>query len=244
MEYFGAKSNNNYTNGLITKNLRLNLVKKVYGILSIQLLSTVLFCYFSLTSTYFKKFQAKHQELIVISLGGTLISSLILSFSQTLSRKVPVNYILLGIFTLCESYLVSISCLYTSPKLVLMAGLLTLAVTLGLTVYAMTTKNDFSIMTSGIFVLLISFTFLGIINCFTNIQALQNLGMVLGVIVYGFYLIFDTQMIIGGKRCNISIDDYILASMMLYIDIISLFIKILEILKHFQTEEESNKKRK
>jgi len=53
---------------------------------------------------------------------------------------------------------------------------------------------------------------------------------ILLVICFGIYIIWDTQMIVGGDRgFSLSTDDYILAAMMLYIDIVRLFIEILRI---------------
>lgn len=49
-------------------------------------------------------------------------------------------------------------------------------------------------------------------------------------IVYSVYLMVDTQMILGGKNKELALDDYVLGSVILYADIISLFLKILQIL--------------
>ena len=59
-----------------------------------------------------------------------------------------------------------------------------------------------------------------------------------------FYLIYDTQKIMGGKRVEIGIDDYILASYILYQDIIILFIKLLKILMENKERDEGKKKSK
>ena len=50
--------------------------------------------------------------------------------------------------------------------------------------------------------------------------------------LFGMYLIYDTQLIIGGegKAAAYSIDDYVLAAMNVYIDIIQLFIEILRLI--------------
>ena len=61
-----------------------------------------------------------------------------------MSTKFPHNLILLSIFTLAESYIVSSLCSYYDADSVLNAALATLAVTLGLTLYAVKTKADFS----------------------------------------------------------------------------------------------------
>ena len=49
-------------------------------------------------------------------------------------------------------------------------------------------------------------------------------------IVYSVYLMVDTQMILGGKNKELGLDDYVLGSVILYADIISLFLKILQLL--------------
>lgn len=53
---------------------------------------------------------------------------------------------------------------------------------------------------------------------------------ILMAIVYSIYIIIDTQLILGGKNKELSFDDYILGSVILYTDVISLFLKILQIL--------------
>ena len=54
----------------------------------------------------------------------------------------------------------------------------------------------------------------------------------LGVFCYSFFLIHDTQMIVGGKhrRFQFDKDSYILAAISLYLDIINLFLYIIQIL--------------
>jgi protein lifeguard len=52
----------------------------------------------------------------------------------------------------------------------------------------------------------------------------------MGIIIFGIYIIIDIIMIVGGKRFEISYDDYIFAALILYIDIIRLFLYILAML--------------
>ena len=54
--------------------------------------------------------------------------------------------------------------------------------------------------------------------------------LALGVLVYSLYLIYDTQLIIGNVGVQYSIDDYCFAALNLYIDIIYLFIRILQLI--------------
>jgi FtsH-binding integral membrane protein len=58
---------------------------------------------------------------------------------------------------------------------------------------------------------------------------LNNLYCCLGVIVFGIYLVIDTQLIIGGKRLEISMDDYVVGALILYMDIIQIFLFLLRL---------------
>lgn len=48
--------------------------------------------------------------------------------------------------------------------------------------------------------------------------------------IYSIYLIIDTQLILGGKNMELIMDNYVLGAVILYIDIIRLFIEILKII--------------
>ena len=52
----------------------------------------------------------------------------------------------------------------------------------------------------------------------------------IGVLLMSLYLIYDTQLVIGEKQLLILIDDYIYGALLIYLDIISLFIRILRLL--------------
>lgn len=52
----------------------------------------------------------------------------------------------------------------------------------------------------------------------------------ISVCLYGAYLIYDVQLLVGGKQHELSIDDYVFASIAIYLDIIIIFMRILELL--------------
>lgn len=63
---------------------------------------------------------------------------------RKLARTVPTNYILLFLFTFCEAYFVMFAACIFEPKVVGIAALFTSAVCIGLTIYALTSKTDFT----------------------------------------------------------------------------------------------------
>jgi len=155
---------------------------------------------------------------------------LMLVCSTTMAKQVPTNYLLLGIFTVTETVMVGFICSHSKTEIVLMALFMTVAISLAVTLYALTTETDFTMSGGILFVLGMALLVIGLAVHFTNNKTIHIIYSGLSVILFGIYLIYDVQLIAGGKSHELSYDDYILGSLMLYIDIIGIFIHLLNIL--------------
>lgn len=214
--------------------IRLNFMKKVYSILTVQLLITLGMGFISV-NTAFGDFQMQSPGLfITTSVFAVIISLGMVCCCRPLLRIVPINYILLFAFTLCEAYIISGVCKVSSLKgqtdLVLTALTLTAGMTFALTVYAMTTKSDITTWGLTLFALSMGLVFISFLALFTSLQWVHIIISVLTIVCYAIYLVYDTQLIMGRKRFQLEIDDYILAALQLYVDIIVLFMEILKLL--------------
>jgi len=101
-----------------------------------------------------------------------------------------------------------------------------------LTFYAIFTKTDFTtpwaILMAFITSIILFFVFLFI----QWTPVMQTFYCSLGIFVFGLYLIIDTQLVMGHKSFSISMDDYVIAALLIYIDIIQLFLYILSLLSN------------
>ena len=211
------------------KNVRLGFIRKVYYILTSQLLLTVIFVIVAHNSLSFNTFQIENIWLFYVCLVISIICMYALGCYQKIARKVPLNYILLLVFTLCESYIVSFIASRYDRDTVLIAASLTAAMTIGLTLYAIFTKTDFTTCGGILMVCCVCLIFGGILSIFFHNKWLRLILAILGVILFGIYLVYDTQLVIGKNKNKYSIDDYIMAAMNLYIDIIQIFLYLLQI---------------
>ena len=108
-----------------------------------------------------------------------------------LDRKVPVNFVLLALFTFCMSWLVATICMFYNQIVVFEAASLTFAVVMGLTFYAVTSKQDFTICGPIAFVLLMLVIMASILSmCFG--PSMNLLWSFLGCFVFSFYIVIDT----------------------------------------------------
>jgi len=211
------------------KSVRLGFIKKVYLILSTQLLITFLVVLASFLSDPFRDFLTRTSWLLIVAAVLTFVIIIVLGCFPSVSRNVPINYILLFVFTLGEAYIVAYVCSRSDPATVLLAAGLTLGITIALTLYATFTKSDFTFLGGFLFVCLIALLIGGIAAYFFRNKWLNLVLAVFGAIIFGIYIIFDTQLIIGNKGLKFKIDDYVFAAINLYMDIIMLFLYILRI---------------
>lgn len=108
------------------------------------------------------------------------------------SRTVPRNFILLGLFTLTEAYFVGAMCALSDPTNVFIALVLTAALVVGLSIYAFTTKTDFTMMGGLLFMLLSVLIIASILSIFFKSKLLEIAISGFSIFIFGFYLIYDT----------------------------------------------------
>jgi FtsH-binding integral membrane protein len=214
--------------------IRRGFIIKTYGILISQLAITCVFIcisfaksvkdYLTSPNFYSSGFFIAFISIFVIV---TIVVCVMFSCFTDTARKFPINYILLLGFTLSMSFYCLVFCSFFETSDVIAAGLLTIAATVGLTVYAIRTKEDFTFCGGFLF----SFVFLLVFSgCFYFWVGLTALWLLLGIMVYSLYIVYDTQLIMGQLGLKYNIDDYCLAALNLYIDIIYLFLKILQLI--------------
>jgi FtsH-binding integral membrane protein len=128
-----------------------------------------------------------------------------------------------------EAYVVATICSAYDGRTVLAAAFMTAGVVIALTIYACTTKTDFTVCGGLMWVLGSCFLMFGLFS-FTFGPTARFVYSLIGVIIFGLYLVIDTQLIIGNQSYKLSKEDYILGAIILYLDIINIFIYILSIL--------------
>jgi len=228
----------------ISDRLRLNFVRKVFGITSVQLAFTFLFTYISLNYFNFRRFGEKHLGLLALSGLTSFVCALLLGFSNTLSKKVPVNYALLGLFTVGESYLIAFISSQYDPELVLMALFLTASVVTGLALYALKSKTEVTYIGGLIVLISVGLMVSAIFSWFVRFRILDSLIFFASCVLSGLYLIYDIKVIMGKEGIKLGLDDYIRGAMHLYVDIIRIFIKILQFLADNAEKKENERKKR
>ncbi|KAF3947468.1 hypothetical protein ACB098_10G073300 [Castanea mollissima] len=215
--------------------LRWAFIRKIYSILTVQLLVTIAVAATVVSvppiSLFFVSSGAGLALYIVLIITPFIVLCPLFYYHQ----KHPVNYVLLGIFTVSLAFAVGLTCAFTSGKVILESVILTTVVVVSLTLYtfwAARRGHDFNFLGPFLFGAVL------VLMVFAMIQILFPLGK-LSVMIYGClasiifcgYIVYDTDNLI--KRY--SYDEYIWAAVSLYLDIINLFLSLLTIFRAADT---------
>lgn len=212
----------------INKTARLNFIRKVYLLLLFQLSVTCLGVLLVFQNDSVRQFVQANYFVYILAIITAIVCIYALVCFIEFQRKVPQNYIVFMLFTLCETYIVSYLCSFFAPMSVLTAGILTMCVVGSLTLYAFITTKDFTNSGAFLFMLLVTLIVGSFVGSYLKFEPLRIGLNILGVLLFGGYLIYDTQLLIGNKSLSFSVDDYIAATVNIYIDIIQLFMEILQ----------------
>ncbi|KAG5309114.1 LFG4 protein, partial [Pseudoatta argentina] len=203
--------------------IRMGFLRKVYGLLSIQILMTVALASIFVISSTVKLYVQDNAWTIGLAFFLTMAILIALMIKR---KDHPANLILLSAFTLVQAYTVGVVVSMYDITVVLEALFITLTILLGLTAYTFQTKRDFSFLGFGLFIGLWCLLLGGLMQIFIQSTTLELVISIGGALLFCLFIVFDTQLIMH----TLSPEEYILATINIYLDIINLFLHILRAL--------------
>ncbi|XWS36336.1 hypothetical protein CRYUN_Cryun20dG0076400 [Craigia yunnanensis] len=211
--------------------MRWAFIRKIYSIVAIQLLATIAVAAAVVTVRPIAHFFVSTGAGLALYVVLIITPFIVLCPLYYYHQRHPVNYLLLGVFTVSLAFAIGLTCAFTSGKVILESVILTAVVVVALTLYTFWAARrgyDFNFLGPFLFGAVL------VLMVFALIQILFPLGK-LSVMIYGClasiifcgYIIFDTDNLI--KRH--SYDEYIWAAVSLYLDIINLFLSLLTVFR-------------
>lgn len=168
--------------------------------------------------------------MFYVAMVMTFVCLIALGCCPGVRRTFPMNFIFLGIFTVCEGFLLGVvACRYSTNTVLIATGICAVVV-LSLTIFAFQTKIDFTMCGGFLFVAVIVLMCFGFAMIFWRNSVAYLVYSCLGALIFSMYIVFDTQLMLGGKhKYSISPEEHIFAALNLYLDIVQLFMFILSI---------------
>uniref|UniRef100_A0A0N4ZF16 Inhibitor of apoptosis-promoting Bax1-domain-containing protein n=1 Tax=Parastrongyloides trichosuri TaxID=131310 RepID=A0A0N4ZF16_PARTI len=215
-------------------------ISKVFAIVSVMLgiVATMVTCSYLPTVRNFLE-NEENNKLIIVSFIAALLAWIIilimLTCIQCVRKSFPCNFVLLGLNALAIGVIITISTAYIKPFIVVVATLNTFVIVLVIALVARFSKIDVTgigfIWKFTLFALVITVISSVILFFFGGISLVHNIITAILILITVIYLLIDLQLIMGGKRNAISPEEGVYASIILFTDIINLFLLILSLYK-------------
>jgi len=202
--------------------LRLGFLRKVLGILSFQFAATVILCTVLYLTPVVRGFIQQQPWIMLTCMFGS-IGVLLAMFVH--AHNFPLNYFLLAGWTIMQALTVAAIVTFYDLEVVVQALIVTVAVVGSLFAYTMQTKRDWSKGYALLASLSIAFIFGTLLQIIFMSSAFNFFMSICGAALFSVYLVFDIDMVMHVH----SEEDYIVACVMIYMDVVNLFLNILRI---------------
>ncbi|NXF75170.1 LFG3 protein, partial [Sclerurus mexicanus] len=221
------------------RKIRHTFIRKVYAIISLQLLVTVgIISVFTFVHPV-RSFVQKNVAIYYASYAVFLVTYLVLACCQGPRRRFPWNIILLSIFTLAMGLMTGTIASMYQTKAVLIAMLITAIVAIIVTIFCFQTKARRGICpplgegaSQACPALPAACQHPGSpCPCPLSAQVpwLHMLYAAIGAIAFTLFLAYDTQLVLGNRKNTLSPEEYVYGALTIYTDIIYIFTFLLQI---------------
>jgi pyridoxine kinase len=176
-------------------------------------------------------------NLVMISTALCCRSPRLMNAYHRMFLTAPANLIFLTVVSVVFGVMVGFGLLaYTMQSVVAVFGL-TCGLIVALTAFAVYTKADFTGLGAYFLVALVGLLLTGILVGLTSYpgSVAHKIYAGLGATVFGFLVVYDTQLIFGTassaeRKLQYTVDAYAFAAFQLYLDYINLFLYLLQLL--------------
>ena len=186
--------------------VRHGFVRKVFGILSMQLLMTFGWVLLVSNNSGLRNYHATHTWPLFLGLSLSLGSMIGMICFVDLVRSHPGNYIMLAVFTVAESLMLGGLGGTVDSQLIAVAVGTTLAVSVGIILFAMQTRFDFTGAGPYLFVALWSMIIFSMISSLAGQSAEQSKVYAgFGVVLFSFFLVYGALPSCPAQRPSLAV---------------------------------------
>ncbi|KAI5752585.1 hypothetical protein M8J77_018377 [Diaphorina citri] len=211
--------------------VRQAFVRKVYSILMVQLAITTAIISLFLFNPDLKMFVVSNMGFFWFMNLLAFVLLMAMACFQDLRRSYPLNYVFLMLFTIVQGITLGSVTVVFDAEQILYAVAITSLICLAITIFSFQTSVDFTVWGGFLCIAALVMFLFSLVVIFFPSKTLVFLMGCAGAVLFSLYLLYDTQLMMGGQhKYALSPEEYIFAALNLYVDIIQIFLSILQIM--------------
>uniref|UniRef100_A0A7I4YST4 Protein lifeguard 1-like n=1 Tax=Haemonchus contortus TaxID=6289 RepID=A0A7I4YST4_HAECO len=215
------------------RTIRAAFVRKVFFMVAIMLGVVAIMTAIPFMNNDTRLFVARNLGMYWAAYGIFFAVYLALMCCESVRRSFPANIILTAVFTLAVGYMTMMITAHHDIVSVLLTLIICSICCGSIIIFSMQTKYDLTNMMGIVFILsmcLMVFGLVAIISAiFFKVKFIYMVYAALASLLFMFYLAIDVQLLMGGRKYEISPEDHIFAAVQIFLDIVYIFWMLLSL---------------
>ena len=210
------------------------VLRNTYWLLALSMLPTIVGAYAGMAMNFAAIYVAHPIAAPLLMFGAMLGSLFVVAALRNSGWGVAAVFGFTFIAGLMLAPMLTFAAgLRNGGQLVALAGAMTAAVFFVMATIATVSKRDFSFLGKFLFVGLVLLIIASIANLFFQVPAVAVTISAIAVLIFSLYLLYDVSDIVRGGESN-----YIMATIRLFLDILNLFVNLLNLLMIFSGQRD------
>ncbi|CAD6196121.1 unnamed protein product [Caenorhabditis auriculariae] len=216
------------------RSIRMAFIRKVFMLVFVMLAVVACMTAIPMLNPDAKLYLRRNIGLYWASYITFFVVYLVLMCCESVRRSFPINLIMTAVFTLAVGYMTMMITAQYNVQSVLLALIICTFCCGGIIIFASQSKYDLTKMMGIMFILSMCLMAFGLVAAISTIWLripfIHSIYALCAAVLFMGYLAIDIQMLMGGRKFEISPEDHIFAAIQIFIDIIYIFWMILSLL--------------
>lgn len=209
------------------------VLRNTFGLLALSMIPTALAAWFSIASG----FAVTLINSPILTCITWLVIAFILMGGIALNKDNGLGVLFMLLFAGFSGFLLSVSLqavlhFKNGGELITLAALGTGAILAGCSLHAMTTKRDYSNMFGFLMGATLALIVVSLLGIWLHLAFLQMLIAGAALVIFSIWLIYDVQQVVNGGE-----DNYVVATLSIYLDLLNIFLNLLQLLTAFGDDD-------
>jgi len=221
--------------GFTDRLVRVKFVRKVFTMVGLMLgVVTLMTIFPHLHNPTLLFLKGPHAAFLFMTSYITfLVVYIALMCCEGVRRSHPTNLILTGVLTVSMGYLTMMLAAQKQPEIVMLTLVVTTISCGGIILFSMQTRVDFTncmgvLIVASLFVMIFGLVAMVAAIAF-KVKALMLVYSFCAALLFMVYLAVDVQMLMGGRKLELSPEEHVFASIQIFMDIVYIFWMLLAI---------------
>ena len=224
---------------MIRTHPRVAHLRKLYLLLVLQWSLALLVTVLAQRIDDFSDVLMENPIIFAISLVFLLITMAMTFFFRSVASMFPLNVLLCVLFSLALAFCFAFGSINDTSNVCLMILAGCWAVSLALLVNVLTTKCEITYQGATLFILAAIFVVIEWFLFYTTTAVVGVFLVAIGEVLWGFYLVYDTQTIVSGVKYDWNKDDYVAGAVGVYMDVVVLGLRLCELVKNLVVRDKN-----